>query len=317
MSLKIIKTGLLDSIQDGGRHGYAHAGISPTGPMDHYSASLANAILGKDLLAPVIEVHFPGPVIEITSACILAITGAELGAVIDDEELPLCQPVLVRPGSFLRFRKPVSGARGYIGVYPGMILKKWLGSVSTNLRITGGNAFQPGNIIETIPLSTGKTGFQILPWHSRQVPGKGKIRILRGPEWFFMDEKAHHDLLSEYFAITQLSDRMGFRLNGPVLHAIVKEQLLSSAVGFGTIQLLPNGSTIVLMAEHPTTGGYPRIASVIRADLGRLAQMRPGDILQFSLVDIEDAEQLYLSQVRSLEELKNLCGAEMNAFLKR
>lgn len=320
MSLRIIKSGILDTVQDGGRQGYAHMGIPPSGAMDPFSASLANAILGKELTDPVIEIHFPAPVIEVTEPCVLSVTGADFSATINGLSLPLCQPALVTAGGLVEFKKPVSGARGYIGVYPGLKLEAWLNSYSTNLQAKAGGwegqALRNGDSIQLERYTGTDRVFKLLPWNSRQQLIKDRIRIVKGPEWDLLDENMQQHFLNDRYTIGRLSNRMGFRLKGTPLIASSTEEMLSSAVLAGTIQLLPDGDPVVLMADHPTTGGYPRIASVIGADLGLLAQLIPGSALQFSIVDLEQAEQLFLSQNRYLEELKALSDAEMRLFLK-
>lgn len=311
----------MDTIQDGGRCGYASLGIPPSGPMDWFSAFLANAILGKELTEAVIEIHFPAPVIEITKACILSVAGADFAPTVNGVPVPLCQPVFINKGEVLAFGKPVSGARAYIGVYPGIQLIPWLGSNSTNTKAkAGGLSGKPlgtgGEIGRTAVLPGFKKTSGTLPWNCRQLFGDEAIRVIPGPEWHYLDDISKQTFQRETFLVNHHSDRMGARLKGKPLNVSQKTELLSSAVSAGTIQLLPDGNPVVLMADHPTTGGYPRIAAVISADLGRLAQLLPGSPVRFSITDIKEAEELYLAQYGYLEQVKCLSRAEMERFLK-
>jgi antagonist of KipI len=129
--------------------------------------------------------------------------------------------------------------------------------------------------------------------------------ILPAPEWNWLSDDAQNSFLNNEFIISRLSDRMGFRLDGTKIFRSKKEELVSSAVTFGTIQLLPDGSVVLLMADHQTTGGYPRIASVITAHHSAIAQKKPGDSIKFELTDISTAEKLFFEQENILEELRN------------
>src|SRR5436305_971184 len=138
MSLKVIKAGLLDTVQDLGRHGYQHLGINPGGTMDRFAASLVNALLGKELTAPVIEMHFPASTILFLEPCVVCLTGADFSPLINGALVPLNQPLFVTADSVLKFTKPQSGARCYLSVLNELRLQKWLGGYSTNLKAKAG-----------------------------------------------------------------------------------------------------------------------------------------------------------------------------------
>jgi antagonist of KipI len=158
----------------------------------------------------------------------------------------------------------------------------------------------------------------LLPW-KYHLPAResNEIRFIPGPEWNWLNTKTQTAFLNSTFTISPAADRMGCRLQGTALEQEKKEQLISSAVRFGTVQLLPSGQAIVLMADHQTTGGYPRIANVISAHLPRLAQMNTGEELKFVMTAIEEAEEKHMTQQNSLRQLQNTCKLKIQTWLRQ
>lgn len=317
MSLKIIRAGLLDTIQDLGRYGYQHLGINPGGAMDRFSASLANALLGKDLNEPVIEMHFPAPQILFQQAAIICLTGGDFTPMINDKEVPLHQPIVINRNSVLRFEKWRSDARCYLSLLQNLRINKWMNSYSTNLKAEAGGykgrRLLKDDVLEFednfIRVAT-TNSFETLPWkYNVQKDTSNEMEFIFGNEWSWLATKARTAFLNTEFTITPASDRMGFSLFGEALEQRVKEQLVSSPVNFGTVQLLPNGQLIILMADHQTTGGYPGVAHVISAHLPKLAQMNAGDKTKFVMTTTEQAEEKIVTQhnlLQGLQETSNL-----------
>lgn len=310
MSLQIIKAGLLDTIQDKGRYGYQHLGINPGGAMDRYSAQLANALLGKDLNAPVIEMHFPSCEILIKEETIICITGADFTPTINRKKIQVNKPVAVNKNTELRFEKKIAGARCYLAFLHEPDLEKWLDSYSTNLVANAGGfkgrAFKKGdklnfkNNFKFKYLPQGKDSIG-LPWKATgTLQSKKEIRFSKGNEWDWLADESIKNFTKNNYKILNNSNRMGYRLEGNALNVQENKQLISSGVTFGTIQLLPGGQLIVLMADHQTTGGYPRIGHVISADLPLLAQQNPGDEIKFSETEVLIAEKEFIQQQRDL-----------------
>ena len=154
MSLQIIKAGLFDTIQDCGRYGYQHLGINPGGAMDVYTAQLSNALLGKELSAPVIEMHFPAPKILFQKEAIVYVTGADFSPVINQQKVPIAQPILINKNCILQFEKINSGARMYLSILQNIKIDKWLGSYSTNVKAAAGGfhgrQFKKNDIIDFV-----------------------------------------------------------------------------------------------------------------------------------------------------------------------
>ncbi|HVK97444.1 MAG TPA: biotin-dependent carboxyltransferase family protein [Flavisolibacter sp.] len=324
MSLTIIKAGILDSIQDTGRFGYRHLGINPSGASDVFSCQLANALLGKNLNSPVIEMHFPAAQLQFNKATVLCITGADFAPCINDIPVPINQPFIVPASAVLIFKKPVSGSCCYVSTLPNMDLKKWLNSYSTNLKAAAGGwngrklkkgdevAFSAS--VDKYEIKTGVV--RSLPWYSSLEKNiSSDIMVIKGSEWCWLPNEMKQKFLYTSFSISNLSDRMGYRLYGERLEVETGEHLVSTAVSFGTIQLLPNGQLIVLMADHQTTGGYPRIAHVISAHLPYLAQKNPGDTIRFPLAEIETAERKLLQQINYLQQIQKTCKLKIQKYL--
>src|SRR5579871_391097 len=327
MSLAIIKPGLRDSIKDMGRHGYSHWGINPGGVMDRCAAQVANMLVGNHVSEAVIEIHFPGAQILFNQNALISITGADFSPSLNDQPLPLWQPIVVRKNTVLQFPKLNSGSVCYISIHGGICADKWLGSYSTNLKATAGGLsgrqlkkndeiFFKENAIYFAGLLKEDVNLQVLPWRADvknvyQFPNE--IFIIKGNEWEELNGNSQYDFLENNFIIHPSSDRMGYQLRGNGLQLNHPFELISSGVHFGTIQLLPDGQLIVLMADHQTTGGYPRIAHVISSHLPKLAQLRPSDCLQFRLVDIQLAEEIFFQQQKDLQILERACQDHLNA----
>ena len=325
MSLRIIKQGILDTIQDGGRKGYQHLGINPTGAMDRFSAAVANALLGKDFLSPVLEMHFPAPQVYFNKGALICLAGANFSPSVNGVPVPLHHPIAVSKNAILKFEKAQDGARCYMALWQNLSIPKWLGSYSTHLKAAAGG-WQGRNLLkgDVIPFEKEvdlgpllkQRDFVVLPWKSQEVvANRNEIHFLIGSEWHWMTREAQENFQNAWFQITVEADRMGYKLAGTELETKTDEQLVSSAVSFGTVQLLPNGQLIILMADHQTTGGYPRVAQVISGHLPILAQKKANDVLQFVLTDLTTAGEKTRAQQKYLHDLRMASKFRMEEFL--
>lgn len=300
MSLKIIKAGFLDSIQDTGRYGYQKYGINPTGAMDLFSCRKANLLVNNPEDAAVIELHFPASVILFQEDASIALSGADFYPVVNNQFIPVGEPVTILKGSVLSFTKPVRGSRCYLAVAGGFKLPEWLRSYSTNFKAQmgglNGRRLLNNDTIDfekkIIPETSQKNEFGNTPIDY----SINEILILPGPELNWISQQQKDILINSDYTISSQSDRMGYKLNGNPIHPDRKDELVSSPVNYGTIQLLPDGQMIVLMADRQTTGGYPRIATVITAHHTIIAQKKPGEIIRFKITDILAAERMLSEQ---------------------
>ena len=319
MSLKILKAGLLDSIQDMGRFGYQQFGINPTGAMDKYAVAIANSLVCNDMNEAVIEVHFPGASILFEQTALIAISGADFNATINGIGVPINHPVVINKNETIQFNSLKNKTRCYLSVKGGLNVPEWLDSSSTNLKAEAGG-FNGRKLLkdDVIELNDAgfdfalqeKEAFKILPWEASDniEPGLSEdILVIAGSEWDWIDKQSQEKFLKNPFYISHNSDRMGYRLASEPLQAITKTELVSSSVSFGTIQLLPDGQLIILMADHQTTGGYPRLGNIISAHLSRLAQMKAGDKMNFKFTDHQTAEALFIKQQQHLHQLQIAC----------
>ncbi len=330
MSLKVIKAGILDTIQDLGRYRQQELGINPTGAMDKYAMQITNILVGNKPGEAVMELHFPASVFMFTQPALIALGGADFSASINGEPVPNLHCIIVGKNDLLQFHKPVSGARAYLAVKGGFVINTWLNSCSTHLKAKAGgfngrNLHKDDELLINQPLSSSAPvdDFIILPWQAdiKYLPaaqpginGNNEILILPGNEWERLTTESKENFTMTSFVITQQSDRMGYRLNNIPLHSMINDEVVSSAVSFGTIQLLPDGGLIVLMADHQTTGGYPRVAHVITAHHSKLAQMKAGDKIHFRMTDIATAEQLLIKQHQHLLQLQNACTFRLEQY---
>lgn len=326
MSLKISKAGMLDSIQDPGRFGYRQFGINPGGAMDIYAAAIANILVGNDMDEAVIEMHFPAPAIFFDEPTLIALSGADFSANINGELIPLNHAVVINKNTILQFHSLKNKSRCYLAIRGGVKISKWLNSYSTNLVAEAGG-FSGRKLLKDDILELkndinyklkDSDDFKILPWIANEDFGiqyKEEFLVIPGSEWNWLESTSQEKFLKNPFFISHNSDRMGYRLASEPLHAVIKTELVSSAVSFGTIQLLPDGQLIILMADHQTTGGYPRLGNIISAHLPALAQMKAGDKIQFKFTDHQSAENLILKQQQHLTQLEIACKLRLENYI--
>lgn len=325
MSLKIIKAGIADSVQDSGRYGNMHLGINVNGAMDRVSAALANALLGKTAREPVIEIHFPASLILFEKPTIICISGADFQPVIADCVIDINRPYAIPAGSTLSFRKKIKGWRCYLSIYQHLNIDLWLGSYSTNLKAKAGGmkgrylatgdtiVYEKDCVVESLLKNEMPVGMKwIMPTLSASIGG---LLFIPGPEWDRLTDRSKQHFLQDFFTISRESDRMGYRLQGKPLQMASPQPILSSGVTNGTIQLLPSGQLIVLMADHPTTGGYPRIANIISADLPLLAQINQGDRISFQLTSVKEAEEKLKAQRQLIRKIRNAASLNFQKIL--
>ena len=319
MSLIFKSSSLLTTVQDLGRNGFRSHGINPNGAMDKHAVRLINILLGNDENEAVLEIHFPAPKIEFEENAVIALGGANFGAKINDQEIENWRPYFIEKNQLLSFPNKISGNRIYLSVQGGFKIENWLGSKSTNLKAQiggfGGRKLQKDDRILFNQRTNDKEQKANIKISNTLIPLYSSfptVRIIEGSEWKKLNETSQTNFLSKKFTIAHNSDRMGFRLTGDKLSLTENIELVSSAVNYGTIQLLPNGQLIILMADHQTTGGYPRIGHIILEDLSLVAQLGENDSLYFKLISIEEAENFALNFERDLSLLKIACQFQMN-----
>lgn len=305
MSIQILSSGPLLSVQDPGWRGHAQLGLGGNGVLDRAAARLANALVGNSAQEAVLEITWGGAGLRFTAPHWIALGGADLRAELDGRSLPNWSAQLAAAGSVLRFATPASGARAYLAIAGGLDAPLLLGSRSTELR-SGfgggyGRALQRGDELQIRPGEPARPahGYWLAAhWLYPMRP----LRILPGAQSALLDADSRQRLLSQSFQVDARSDRMGLRLQGE-LKLSRSLELVSAPLVAGTVQLPPDGTPILLTRAHQTTGGYPAIAHVVSADLDRLAQLRPGHAVRFQLVDLPTAQALALRRDSAIAQL--------------
>lgn len=325
MSIKIIKQGVMCTLQDAGRQGFRNIGIGPGGAMDIFAMHVSNFLVGNNEVA-VLEINFPAPEILFLQNVLISLTGADLSATVNDITASLWRPFFVKKDSVLKFKQPIFGSKTYMAVHGGWQSDKWLGSYSTHTKVmAGGHLGRPLQKDDVVGFKANNFSLaedKILPWHLSQNEAakiylpSNTIRCIAGVEWGLLNEVSKENLERADFSITNQSDRMGYRLTGTSLSLQQPTEIISSAVDAGTVQLLPDGNLIVLMADHQTTGGYPRIASVMKADLPKLSQLNPGQTINFALIGLNEAEAALISMMQTLTEIKTGCHLNFEKYFQ-
>lgn len=309
MSLHFLKPGLQTSIQDGGRPGMMHWGLSRGGAADTFAMTLANLLLGNPRSHACLEIALTGPVIEFTCALSIAICGARFDLYLNDAPVDNDTTLKVRAGDQLKFGALQSGARAYLAVAADMDLPRIQQSLSTNL-LAGfggyrGRALTTG---DTIPLrNCRQVAVRVLPREFRvDYRARPLIRVVAGAETSQFSADALEHFYQGQFAVSSQSNRMGIRLSGEPLPLKQSLQIASSGLCPGTIQVPPNGLPIISFVEGQTIGGYPRLGHVISADLHRLGQLQARSRMDFELVDLQTAYRILHKKNQLLAELEKV-----------
>lgn len=316
--IEINKAGTLTTIQDAGRVGYQELGVPESGALDNFAFRCGNILVGNPEDTPALESILFGPEINFSKDMLIAITGGDLGPSLDGNKVNMWETIEVSSGSKLTFSGPIgNGIRAYLSFSGGITGKDSeavMNSYSTYLPggFGGleGRPLRDGDVLNTGISPDGFKGGLIL----RNPPyfaDDQTIRIIKGPQHGRFTETAFQTLVSSSYEVTPNSDRMGCRLDGPILEHLNGPDVISDGNAFGVIQVPGDGKPIILLADRGTTGGYTKIATVITADRSKLAQLIPGANIKFEVVGQEKAVDLLRDQERSLASLSNNKGLRL------
>ncbi|MFG3124899.1 biotin-dependent carboxyltransferase family protein [Streptomyces sp. NPDC048201] len=279
-ALVVVRAGALTTVQDRGRPGHAHLGVSRSGALDQPAAALVNRLAGNSPDAAVLETTLDGCAVRARSAVTVAVGGAPCPVTVGGRPAPWGAPVRVPAGEVLEVGAAVAGVRTYVAVSGGVAVEPVLGSRSTDLLsglgpppLTDGTVLPLG--APTAPPARLDTAPQPAP------PAELVLRITRGPREDWFSPRALSDLTSGTYRVSPASNRIGLRTEGPTLRRSRPGELPSEGMVLGAVQVPPDGHPLIFLADHPTTGGYPVPAVVHPADLAGAAQARPGTPLRF------------------------------------
>ena len=301
MALEVLEGGMLTTVQDLGRHGYQRYGVPVAGAMDPFALQAANALVENSLDEAVLEITIVGPTLRATESCLIAVTGADLGLRVNGRSLPSWMAVFVRRGWVIEFGERERGCRGYLAVAGGIDVPPIMGSKSTYLR-GGFGGFEGRALREGDLIPVGQTAFHLPSLAGKEFPADripdysetSEVRVVLGPQDDYSTEEGIATFLSSEYKVSSISDRMGYRLQGPEIAHKGRADIISDGIALGSVQVPADKQPIVMMADRQTTGGYPKIATVISADIPLLAQCLPGaGSVTFRAINVEEAQARY------------------------
>jgi biotin-dependent carboxylase-like uncharacterized protein len=307
---EILEPGAFTTIQDGGRYGYQQFGIPVSGALDRFSYVAANMLVGNHENAAALEITFVGPKIEVLSDTIVAVTGAEIPVLVNDEPRPSWASIELRRGDVLSIRTARRGVRAYLAVGGGIAVPMVMGSRSTytGSKIGGleGRPLARGDRLRCDSANTQQRVVSLPKELRPSLRNEVTLRALPGPQDDYFDS-GFEVFFSTEFMVTSKADRMGYRLEGQVIELKegVPRSIISEPSLSGGVQIPPEGQAIIVLVEQ-TVGGYAKIATVITPDLDVVAQAKPGDKIRFKRVDLSGAHRLYANYRSRLEQLRVL-----------
>jgi biotin-dependent carboxylase-like uncharacterized protein len=307
VGLRVLAPGLCTTVQDLGRIGYQQLGVPVSGALDAVSLRLANAVLGNPPGTPALEILFSGPTLEVAAARIRAAIGGPGARLVlpgaPARAVPAWHSISLGRGTVFRVVLGEQSACCYLAVEGGIAVPPVLGSASTCARAgLGGFEGRALRAHDIVPLALAEAPARA-ELRLANPPGPAcdqPIRVILGPQQDCFAEAAIPVLLDAEFRVSARADRMGMRLDGPLLRHRAGWDIVSDAIATGAIQVPGSGRPVVLLADHQTTGGYPKIATVVSADLPVLGRRRPGDAIRFVAVSVEEAEALCRAEERRL-----------------
>jgi biotin-dependent carboxylase-like uncharacterized protein len=291
MSFHIVRGGMLSLLQDYGRYGYQHIGVTSSGPMDEHAFLWANKLLSNNVNATQIEITFGGLTLVATKPTEIAITGANLGAHINDRSVQPWQTYNVVVGDTIKFSQPIKGLRAYLAVKGGLHVQPHLGSTATVVRegIGGinknGVKLKDGDKLEYSSFKnrgTRAVSSHFIPDYSLNI----ELGLIPSYQFDGFSKQQIDMFFSSTYQVSDQMDRMGYRLKGKAI-TYSGSGIISEGISMGAVQIPQDGQPIVLLRDRQTIGGYPKIGCISTLDCSLLAQQKPGDNISFKLIDIQ------------------------------
>ncbi|MDO4677333.1 MAG: biotin-dependent carboxyltransferase family protein [Eubacteriales bacterium] len=309
MGIRILKGGMMTTVQDLGRNGYQSQGFSVAGAMDVRSLKIANLLLDNPENEAVLEITLIGPTLEFTSATIIAITGGDFQPQINGKPAPMYTALYMNKGDILKFGSARTGSRGYIAFSSYLDIPVVMGSRCTNLKskIGGfkGRKLQAGDYMNF------RIKRRYLPFFlSRKLEGddfdqeETTLRVIMGPQDDLISKQGVETFLNSEYTVTSDFDRMGCRLEGPFIAPKKTSDIISDGIAFGAIQVPSHGKPIILLSDRQTTGGYAKIATVASVDIPKLVQRKTDHKVHFKAITVQEAQQLYLDELKELDAMR-------------
>ena len=307
MGLEVLRAGLQSTVQDQGRFGYAHFGVSSSGAADNFSLTIGNILVGNPKHYAGIEMTIIGDKYHFKSDAYIALTGSEFEAELDNKSIPFWKRLPIKKGQILDIRSTKNGARCYFCVAGGINIEDVMGAKTTHL--TSGIGGLHGRILKNLDeLEFGPLDDLIKPTQkvNDSITTDTKIiKVTKGVQWPWFDKNQKNKLFQDLYQVTELSNRMGLRLIGNAIKTKKGNEITTTGISLGSIQIPADGQPIISFVEHQTTGGYPIIATVISADVRKVGQLKAGDYFQFELISFSSAEKLKADQEKFIHNLNH------------
>jgi antagonist of KipI len=317
-TIRVQEPGLLTTVQDLGREGFGPLGVSASGAADPIALRLGNRLVGNPEGAAALEMTLVGGAFAFPEGGVIALTGSDFGATLDGSHVGTWESVEVGRGSVLRVGPSRSGARSYLCVHGGIVVPLFLGSASTHV-MTGlgghqGRALRAGDVLD-VGAATGPFRKRTVDpcvfvdlWTHTIADRAGeepvRIRVTDGEQSAWFAETARRAIGENVYRVSEQTNRMGIRLEGTPIAEPSAGRMVTEGVSLGAVQVPPGGLPIILFVEQQTTGGYPKIANVIAADLASLGQLRPRDTVRFERVQLATARIVLFRREQLLRSRK-------------
>lgn len=299
--------GVLTTIQDEGRYGYEQFGMSPAGPMDAAAFRTANLLVGNPEGESALEATVLGPTLRFDQDNVIAVTGADMAPALNGQPCPMYQAVSVKAGDQLKLGAAKTGCRAYIAFAGGLDIPQVMGSRATALQNKVGG-YQGRKLAKGDAVGFRAPNPSLPLPRTAPVPAPAgrevTIRVILGPQDDMFTKEGLDTFLSQPYTVSKDFDRMGCRLEGPVIQHKTDGNIISDGMVTGAIQVPTSGQPIIMLAERQTVGGYTKIATVISTDLPLVGQRKTGDVIRFQAVSVEEAHRAWRETNRELEELK-------------
>lgn len=320
MGIRVLKGGILTTVQDMGRTGYQNQGFGVSGVMDVRAFRIANMLLDNPENEAVLEFTLTGPTLEFTAETIIAITGGDFQPLINKEPVPMYTALYINKGDVLEFQGARTGTRGYIAFSCYLNIPVVMGSRSTNIKCQLGG-FKGRRLMEGDYISF-RIKRRYLPYFlSRTLDldeynsEEETLRVVMGPQDKYFTKEARNTFLSKEYTVTSDFDRMGCRLEGDFIAQKGDAQLISDGIAFGAIQVPTHGKPIILLADRQTTGGYPKIATVASVDIPKLVQRKVDHKIRFKAITIEQAQKLLVEEDKAFANFRKIIHAPCKEVL--
>ena len=308
-NFEIIRAGVNTTLQDQGRSNLYHIGIPFSGAMDNRNYSLANRLVGNKLNSPVIEFAYQGPHLKYTGEKInIAVTGDVVFKIIkSDTEIDgnCYESYQIESGDQINLISTNKSVYGYLAIGGGLDLKLQWNSCSINTKANigsnDGKKLENGQKINILNINSDQSKRKTNYINSKVE----NIRVIKGPNFDYFSEEGKKIFFEKEFSVSKLSDRMGMRLEGPKIENIVNTNIKSEGLLKGVIQVPADGNPIIMLSDHGTIGGYPKIGVVASVDYDRLVQISPGSKIKFKEINLSDAETLFKLYEMDTQNLLN------------